>query len=132
MKNGGHVHSGGQEQLRQARQLAQQRIRVLRERFLPILQKTTQEHEIQLDGVWVFGSTAREEPSADSDVDLLVLTQKTVPARMLRQMMIRAELLANLDFSLDLVALSSAGYAERLRQPRTIARAIENDRVRLL
>ena len=49
MKNGGHVHSGGQEQLRQARQLAQQRIRVLRERFLPILQKTTQRHDFLSD-----------------------------------------------------------------------------------
>ena len=73
-------------------------------------------------GLWVFGSVARGDATAESDIDLLVEFDSHAPVSLVGLASLRAELSDRLDAAVDLVERSALSQAARHSADREAVR----------
>lgn len=83
----------------------------LRERAQPVIAEATRllVAEFQPEQVWLFGSYAWGEPTADSDLDLVVVVEKSAESS-LAQAQRAHRCLGSLDMSKDVLVKTSAEF----------------------
>ncbi|MDA8175711.1 hypothetical protein A6M27_12865 [Acidithiobacillus thiooxidans] len=105
-----HIHGQtlGKALRSQAKAQAQSMRNQIREQLVPAVAQY-----LPIESVWVFGSVARNEPSTNSDADVLLMLAAEIDEKTVFRSIRKALRDADLSFSCDVIAWTPKGYADR-------------------
>jgi predicted nucleotidyltransferase len=87
--------------------------------------------DLQVEQVWLFGSQARGDATADSDIDLLAIASESSQTRFQRAVAARRAL-SDIRVPMDVIVLTRQEWEQELLAPSSLSSTVRREGIPLL